>query len=184
MARSTIDDDTLTDAIARIFSRFGYAGASIDRLSEETGLGRASLYHRFPGGKDEMVSAILERAAVRYGKALAPAFAEGPPYERAQEVAKGLNEYYKNGTQSCVIVALSISDGDGPSAAGRCIDAWADALMLIALDAGMSSVEADAAVLDAIAAIEGGLVIAATSGKTGAYERAIATLPERLTGGR
>jgi len=184
MARSSIDDVTLADGLARVFSRYGYCGASIDRLSEETGLGRASLYHRFPGGKDEMVAAIITRAEQRYGRALAPAFAEGVPYERAQDVAKGLNEYYKNGTQSCLIIALSISDGDGPAAGGQCVEGWADGLMRIALDAGMSSAEADSAVMDAIAAIEGGLVIAATTGKTGAYERAIATLPERLTGGR
>ena len=181
MTRSPIDDVTLADGLARVFSRYGYCGASIDRLSEETGLGRASLYHRFPGGKDQMVSAIINRAEERYGTALAPACAEGVPYKRAQEVAKGLNDYYKNGTQACLIIALSVSDGDGPATGGVCVDGWADGLMRIALDAGMSSVEADAAVMDAIAAIEGGLVIAATTGKTGAYERAIATLPDRLT---
>ncbi|MDW3176808.1 MAG: TetR/AcrR family transcriptional regulator [Acidimicrobiia bacterium] len=181
MPPRTIDDVALADAVAGVFSRHGYAGASINLLSEATGLGRASLYHRFPGGKDEMVAAIIDRATERYNVALAPAFADGSPFERAEEVAKGLDDYYKGGTQSCLIVALSVADDENRSTAGRCVDAWADALTHIARDAGMTPAQADVAAMDAVAAIEGGMVIAVTSGKTDAYDRALATLPERLT---
>ncbi len=181
MAPRTIDDAALTDAVAKVFSRHGYAGASINLLSEATGLGRASLYHRFPGGKDEMVDAIVDRAHERYEKALAPAFADGDPLERAKQVAKGIDEYYDGGTQSCLMVALSVSDADNRTTAGRCLDSWADALSNIARDAGMTPKQADAAAMDVVAAIEGGMVIAVTSGKTDAYKRAIKSLPKRLT---
>ncbi len=181
MPARTIDDDSLADAIADVFSRYGYAGASINLLSEATGLGRASLYHRFPGGKDEMVEAIVERARARYEVALAPAFAEGPPYERAQEVARHLDDYYEGGTSSCLMVALSVSEEDDRATAGTCLEAWAEALTHISLDAGLTKAQAEIAAMDAVAAIEGGMVIAVTSGKTDAYDRAIASLPDRLT---
>lgn len=181
MPARSIDDVSLADAVAQVFSRYGYAGASINLLSEATGLGRASLYHRFPGGKDEMVAAMIDRATERYSVALAPAFEAGSPLERANEVAKGLNDYYEGGTQSCFIVALSVSDAENQSTAGRCVDAWVEALSRISRDAGLTPTQAEGAAMDVVAAIEGGLVIGATSGKFGAYERAIATLPERLT---
>ncbi len=181
MPARTIDDESLTDAVAKVFSRHGYDGASINLLSEATGLGRASLYHRFPGGKDEMVTAIIDRAAEHYNKALAPAFAEGPPLERAKEVAKGLDEYYAGGTQSCLMVALSISNAENRATAGRCLDSWAEALTHISRDSGLTRAEADAAAMDVVAAIEGAMVIAVTSGKTEAFQRALATMPERLT---
>lgn len=181
MAPRTIDDASLADAVAGVFSRYGFAGASINLLSEATGLGRASLYHRFPGGKEEMVAAIVDRATERYSVALAPAFADGPPYERAEAVAKGLDDYYKAGTQSCLIVALSVSEDDDRATAGRCLDSWAEALTHIARDAGLTPAQADVAAMDAVAAIEGGMVIAVTSGNTAPYKRAIASLPDRLT---
>ncbi len=181
MPARTIDDESLTDAVSAVFSRHGYEGASINLLSEATGLGRASLYHRFPGGKDEMVQAIVERAHQRYAKALEPAFTDGPPLERAKQVAKGLDEYYQGGTQSCLVVALSVSDAGNRAIAGECVNAWAEALTNISLDAGLTPEEADAAAMDVVAAIEGGMVISVTSGKTEAYQRALETLPERLT---
>ncbi len=181
MPPRTIDDVSLADAVAEVFSRYGYAGASINLLSKATGLGRASLYHRFPGGKDQMVEAIVERAIERYRVALAPAFADGPPVERARQVAKGLDDYYKGGTQSCLVVALSVSDEENRSTAGSCLDSWAEALTHIARDAGLTKAQAEVAAMDAVAAIEGGMVIASTSGKTAAYKRAIASLPDRLT---
>lgn len=181
MPPRSIDDAALADALAGVFARYGYAGATVNLLSEASGLGRSSLFHRFPGGKDEMVIAIIDRAAERYSVALAPAFADGSPYERAKQVAVGLDDYYEGGARPCLLVALSVSDGENRSTAGQCVDAWAEALTHIARDAGLTAKQADIVAVDAVAAIQGGMAIAATTGKTAAYERALATLPDRLT---
>lgn len=45
-----------------IFFRHGFNGSTLSLISATTGLGRASLYHHFPGGKEEMARAVLERA--------------------------------------------------------------------------------------------------------------------------
>ncbi len=173
--------EDLVDALGDVFRRYGNEGSSIARLSEAAGLKRSSLYHRFPGGKEEIVEAVVDRAAERYEVVLAPAFSDGPPRERAAQVAKGLDDYYRNGLRPCLLIALTVSDDGDRSLAGSCIEAWATAFTRIAADAGFSPVAAEAAAMDAIAAIEGGLVISSTSGKTAAYERALATLPDRLT---
>eukprot|EP01034_Spumella_vulgaris_P003226 gene3226-4166_t len=34
--------------LTEVFTRFGYDGASMELLSQATGLKKASLYHRFP----------------------------------------------------------------------------------------------------------------------------------------
>ncbi len=46
--------EEVLDRLAAAFRRDGYDGASIARLSAATGLGKASLYHYFPGGKQDM----------------------------------------------------------------------------------------------------------------------------------
>lgn len=182
MARpATIDDLPLVDALAEVFSRYGYEGANLRRLSDASNLKRASLYHRFPGGKDEIVQAVVTRAEDRYASVLAPAFEDGDPEERARRVAVALVEYYSDGEGSCLIIALSLSDDDGRAQGGQCVLGWADGLANIARDAGMDEVAADEVALDVVAAIEGALIISATTGRTGPFERAIAELPGRLT---
>ena len=41
----------LVDKLTDIFCEYGYDGTSLTILSQNTGLGRASLYYHFPGGK-------------------------------------------------------------------------------------------------------------------------------------
>ena len=38
--------------VAEVFRNFGDGGASLIRITEKTGLGKGSLYHFFPGGKE------------------------------------------------------------------------------------------------------------------------------------
>lgn len=182
MARpSSIEYVPLVDALAEVFSRYGYEGANVNRLSEAANLKRASLYHRFPGGKDEIVQAVIARAGERYQSVLGPAFEEGDPVERVEAVSKGLANYYADGERSCLIIALSLSDDEGRSQGGECVLSWAEGFARIARDAGMTKTEAEDASLDAVGAIEGALIISATTGRTGPFERALADLPRRLT---
>lgn len=45
--------------LTKVFRQYGYEGATLARLSEATGLGKASLYHHFPKGKEEMAAVVL-----------------------------------------------------------------------------------------------------------------------------
>lgn len=181
MRPASIGDTELVDALGDVFSRYGVEGASLSRLSEASGLKRASLYHRFPGGKDEIVTAVVDRTAERFNRALAQAYAEGAPAERAMQVADGIDDYYEQGARSCLIVALSVSDDESRSGGLQCVDAWAKAFEKIAGDAGLKPKQAREAAIDAVAAIEGALVISTTTGDTGSFQRALASLPDRLT---
>lgn len=181
MRPTTIDDVPLIDALADVFCRYGYEGANLNRLSEASSLKRASLYHRFPGGKDEIVEAVITRAEERYEAIMAAAMEQGDPAERAGRVAAGLAEYYADGHGSCLIIALSLSDDEGRARGGDCVTGWAKGFARIARDAGMTRAKAKAVSLDAVAQIEGALVISATTGETACFERALARLPAQLT---
>jgi AcrR family transcriptional regulator len=52
--------DTLP-TLAEVFREHGYEDASLSLLSQATGLGKGSLYHFFPGGKEEMASGSAGR---------------------------------------------------------------------------------------------------------------------------
>src|SRR5690349_20826626 len=47
-------------ALAELFREHGFEGASLSLIGRRTGLGKGSLYHFFPGGKEEMAAAVLD----------------------------------------------------------------------------------------------------------------------------
>jgi len=150
-------------------------------LSEASGLKRASLYHRFPGGKAEILEAALARAGSRFAVMLEPAFSDASPEERAALVAERIDEYYDGGRASCLIVALSLADEERRMMAAPCLDAWTAAFARIAVDAGVSKVDAADRAQDLVALIEGALVIACAAGDTKPFDRALSRIAPVLT---
>ena len=51
--QKTLDEDVLA-GLTEVFQSKGYEAASLQDLARATGLKKASLYHRFPGGKKQM----------------------------------------------------------------------------------------------------------------------------------
>ena len=72
VGRKQFDVDEALRRAMHVFWRWGYSEASIDRLTEGTGLGRSSLYSTF-GDKSALFRKSLERYAQTYH----------PQYERA-----------------------------------------------------------------------------------------------------
>ena len=60
MPPALLSKDEVVARVLTVVRRQGYDGASITELSEATGLGKSSLYHYFPDGKDDMVGAVLD----------------------------------------------------------------------------------------------------------------------------
>jgi len=61
MAASQPSKEQIADRLFTVFRDRGFEGASIADLSRATGLGKSSLYHHFPAGKEQMAEAVLER---------------------------------------------------------------------------------------------------------------------------
>src|ERR1700749_1985402 len=61
---AALDAKEKAEIVGRLFVVFqdrGYEGASLADLSQATGLGKSSLYHHFPRGKEQMAEAVLEQ---------------------------------------------------------------------------------------------------------------------------
>ena len=109
MRPAKISDNRLYRELSDIFRRKGYDGASYSDLMKATGLVKASLYHRFPGGKAEIVDAILsevDRELSEY--VVKPAFEAGAPLDRARKIARRLREFYKSGQQWCLLDTVTL----------------------------------------------------------------------------
>ena len=159
-----------------IFREQGYEGASLADLSEATGLGRSSLYHYFPGGKDEMATSVLAHLDGLLEKALyAPLATKAPPKKKLEAMLAVLNEVYEGGAKACLLERLCASANRsvirGPLR--RSFDVWLTAFERLGVDAGLSRTIARARAEDALARIEGALVVVAGTGKKDVFARAL-----------
>lgn len=184
MPRPTQDEDALLDRISEVLQTHGYEGASLSLLSRATGLQRASLYHRFPGGKEQMAEAVLDRA-VRWlaEHALAPLNGTGAPEERVRRMTGKLAEFYHQGRRSCLLETLSLGAEDSPfrERVRSAMKTWIEAMAGVAEEAGMPPEEAGQRAEDALVQVEGGLVLARGIGDRRSFNRALDRLPHLLT---
>lgn len=178
-----IDDDQLLDRLTEIFRVHGYEGTSVSRISEATGLQKSSLYHRFPGGKADMVKAVLQRASEWLDThVLGPLSGNGPPRARVSRMAGRLAEFYGDGRRSCLLDTLSLGEegGEVRGAIQQALQAWVRALSKVGRDAGLDRALARQRAEDAMVLIQGSLVFARATGNRKPFARALERLPELL----
>ena len=180
---SKITDTELLNRLTEVFRTHGYEGASLSKISDATGLQRASLYHRFPGGKAEMAEAVLTRAGEWLeAHALKPLTESGPPEQRLRRMAEKLDEFYEGGRQSCLLDALSFGVGEGGIRDHQkvAMEAWVEAIATMLRESGLPLRTARERAEDAVIRIEGSLVMARASGNTKPFRRTLRNLPQEL----
>ena len=174
MRAPKISDEDLLERLTRVFQDYGFEGASLSRISEATGLERASLYHRFPEGKDQMAEAVVAHAGQRFvEKLLAPLRGNGPLAARIRETGRRLEAFYEDGRRSCLLDTLSLGDSGSAlhDAVGRTYSAWRDAFAAAAREAGLPAGLARRRAEEAIMSIHGALVLARATGDRKPFTR-------------
>jgi AcrR family transcriptional regulator len=66
-------EDRVVDATLRCIARFGVGKTTLDDVAAEAGCSRATVYRVFPGGKDRLFRAVVERERDRFAAGLAAA---------------------------------------------------------------------------------------------------------------
>lgn len=177
---------TREEVIAHVMAvvrRQGYDGTSLSQLSRATGLGKSSLYHYFPDGKDDMVGAVVSYLETALEESVfAPLRAAGPPAARLRAMNAALEKFYHDGREACVLAILGIGDSSKRfhSRVRKIFRAWIDAIAGALRDAGLSKSVAQARAEDAIVRIEGALVMARSLGEPAIFSRTLRTLPDDL----
>lgn len=147
-----------------VFRERGYEGATLTQLAAATGLGKASLYHHFPGGKAEMAEALL-RAAVADAQRLAFARLEGrePPAERLQAFLAGYADYLEDSGGPCLLAVLALGSARGTHGAlisGQFQD-WTAALARVFEETGEKPKRAARSATDLLNGLYGAQVVSA-----------------------
>lgn len=184
MALPKLTEQELIGRLTTVFQQYGFEGASLTRISQSTGLEKASLYHRFPGGKDQMAEAVVNFVAQCFiSELLAPLKGNGPLEDRIKVCAARIQAYYAKGTRSCVLDTMSLPAGssDLHSAVESAYKTWTDSFAAASKEAGHSPSQSRQRAEEAVMGIHGALVLARATGNTKPFGRMLARLPELLT---
>jgi TetR/AcrR family transcriptional regulator, lmrAB and yxaGH operons repressor len=185
LATAKLNDVELAERAAETFRLHGYEGTSLNRLAEATGLEKASLYYRFPGGKDAILMAAVNAVGAWFeANVFGPLRQPGSLAQRVEAVAARLREFYGDGIKPCMLDTLSLRGGtpELQSALQGALSRWLRTFAAVAVEAGFESEEAQRRSEQAVIAIEGSLVLARVTGKSDLFLRAVAELGPRLIG--
>jgi TetR/AcrR family transcriptional repressor of lmrAB and yxaGH operons len=110
----SLSREEVIDRLMDVFRRFTYDGASLAAFSKATGLGKSSLYHYFPGGKEDMGRAVLGQAVAWLEQVVRVSLAtQGSPEERLRRMLREFNDFYAGGQKACVFGIMAVGSARG-----------------------------------------------------------------------
>lgn len=175
--------ETYIPNLLQLFRQYGYDGATLSKISEATGLGKASLYHHFPGGKDEMVEAVLTRLEQGLEQIITRSLqSEGDALTRLQRMCEQVDAVYAGGQQPCILATLLLGSARDVfhDRVQTLLQTWINAIAAVLIEAGMDASLAQERGEDALIAIQGALILSQGLNNPAPFQRTLHQLPPKL----
>jgi AcrR family transcriptional regulator len=176
MAHPKIEHEELVEKLFEVFRTSGYDGASIMQLAAATGLKKASLYHRFPRGKEEMAEIVLDYADRWMEEHVIRILeADTAPLARLKEALEQVNNFYGKGEKACLLRSLSLGTGAGLFQSGvqRSFARLQEGFQAVGADLGLSPGEAKRMAENIIIRIQGSLLLTSATKDSSIFERTL-----------
>lgn len=184
MAHSRVNDAQLAERALELFRQQGYEGTSLNDLAAVSGLEKASLYYRFPGGKKDIAMAAAAHVGDWFQENIfAPLKEPGPPPDRIKAVVRKLRTFYGDGAKPCVLDSLSLRGGppELATALSEAYKAWLEAFASVARESGLARRLAEDRARQALIQIEGSLVLSRVTGNGKVFLDSLTSLTDLLT---
>lgn len=189
MKRALTDRASAVPRLAEAFRAQGYEGASLTLLSQATGLGKGSLYNFFPGGKKEMMDAVL---ADIDGWFEATIF---EPLEQPQNPATAIRlmieevtAYFRSGGRVCLVgwLGLGSSRGSFAGTINGYFARWISALRHCLQVGHVPPAAAQALAEETVCGIQGAIILSRALDEKATFDRMVgrheALLLDAITG--
>lgn len=161
--------DRIVHATADLIRRQGYPGTGLKQISAASGAPFGSLYHFFPGGKEELVAEAIRFSGQGYLELCTGILDNAPdPVTGIDDAFTGAAEVLAQSgyADACPIatVALEVAGTSEPlrQVTAEVFDSWIDAMAERFVAAGLADDAARALAVQALSALEGAFVLART----------------------
>ena len=185
MPKTVAERADILPVLGEVFREHGFEGASLSLIGARTGLGKGSLYHFFPGGKEDMAVAVLTEIEAWFATRIFKPLREDANAPRAiADMLKAVEEYFKSGQRVCLVGALALNDSRdqfAPRIRGY-FAAWTEALESALIRAGHGPKKARGRAEETLATIQGALVLGRALHDPAVFPRILARLKKRLVG--
>lgn len=179
----------LIRAAVRLFRRSGYAGTGTKDILAESGAPRGSLYHYFPGGKEEIGAAAVEAAGQQVSETLrALAERAGSPGEFVAAYLEQLGRWleasgYREGCPIATTLLETTPGSESITVAGRnALAEWREVFESVLRRGGWPAERIADTATTVLAVTEGALLIARVDGRADALDQASRELRMLLDG--
>ena len=169
MPRASDTRERILDASAGLFRRQGYEGTALKEIVSEGGAPWGSLYHFFPGGKEELGVLALRRSGERYRRLIEMVF------ERADDPAQALRQFFDLSAQAleasdfadgCPVATVALETANTTEELRRvcaeAFDSWLSTLARALRDAGVAPVAANRLALFGLSTFEVAITLSRT----------------------
>jgi AcrR family transcriptional regulator len=164
----TIDTrQRLLSAGERLFRTQGYAGTGLKQLTETADAPWGSLYHFFPGGKEQLGAEVLRYAGALYGRGIAAIFERfTDPAEAAERMFLGeatvlsTSDYRDGCPIASVTLDIASTSEELRAACAEAFAGWLEAIASGLRAAGAPDDTAKALAGFILSAMEGAIVLA------------------------
>lgn len=171
--------DEVLDRLMDAFRDLGYEGASLSELSAATGLTKSSLYHYFPGGKEEMGEAVMDHLDRQLAATLyQPLESAQSPARKLAAMIDTIDAFYKGGRKACLLERMCTAADRARfrRPLHQAFKVWMDAVETLCVEAGLSRSVARARAEDFVIRVEGALVVCAGTDDYGVFARTLKDL--------
>lgn len=182
MSRVVAERQDVIATLAEVFREHGYDGASLSLITEKTGLGKGSLYHFFPGGKEEMAEAVLGDIAAWFQTHIFDRLNDSEtPAAAIDDMFASVDGYFRQGRRLCLMGVIAASGAHDRFSVelNRYFADWRTALAVALGRQGMAEKERQALAEEVIGGIQGALILARSLDDHQAFVRVLARLRTR-----
>ena len=167
-----------------ILAHMGYDGASIKLLADKLGIAKASLYHHFPNGKEEIFGYCLAISGQDMQRRILAPLSDGSlsAEDAIRASIAGVRAYYAGERPSCLMNSLMVGSGytlfsDQIAAA---LSEWQRLIAIRFMELGDTQQLASEAAEEFIASIQGILILNTLKSGRNFFERKLADLEDQI----
>jgi AcrR family transcriptional regulator len=159
--------DRIVEASSELFRRQGYTATGVKQIVAEASAPFGSIYHFFPGGKEQLGAEAIRHSGALYGQLLDLFFVPGADPVAATEgffagAAATLRETDYADACPIATVALEISSSSEPMrrACAEVFESWIAGAAVRLAEAGIEAARARALAISMLCSLEGAFVLA------------------------
>lgn len=172
----------MLDSAVELLRERGASGVSIDAVLAHSGAPRGSVYHHFPGGRNELIITAVRQAGSYISALIDLAVAGGDPHAALKQFVEFWKQSLADGDYKagCPVVALAVGTRDDlPEAtevASEIFTCWQDKMCDLLMANGIEPDRAHRLTTLALAAIEGAILLSRTQRSAEPLDEVVAEL--------